>query len=56
MQARTIIPKKVFKDDDADENGWIAVIHGIVQHHCGVASDVRDFSFALVVADSTRDE
>ena len=43
------------EEEVADENGWIAVILGIVQHHCVVASDVRAastlkaFSFAATV-------
>ena len=31
----------VLTEEDADENGWIAVILRIVQHHCGVPFDVR---------------
>ena len=43
------------KEEEADENGCIAVTLGIVQHHCVEASDVRAastlkaFSFAATV-------
>ena len=31
----------VFTEEDADENGRIAIILKIVQHHCGVPFEVR---------------
>ena len=35
MQVRTIREDpKLFTEEAADENGWIAVILRIIQHHC----------------------
>ena len=42
--------KVLTEEEDADENGWIAVILWIIQQHCRVPSETTNaFSFAATV-------